>query len=408
MPKIFTIPLVEQASPTKMLGQYDYYSLVAPVATMPTDLPSYPNIREPNPKADVCKDIVYTLITAPEKFLQYNGGIVITAKSVRVYKEKGQHKIDIEILEPSEGYECYGICNGAHTLKGIELAHNRGVRPQIAFVSITIYSNFNDINTAKEIALKINTVTPIDKRSKINAAGGFDEIKSIINNLKTHENKPFSHIAYYQNQGEVEGDKYRHCSINHTFKLLNPLDYVKYNYNIPGKPHPKSLPTLTNKELKRMEKLMPLLADAFWIEKRLFEEINKYLKNQQTSSISSFAGINIGRKNDITKLIDGSIYGFKAIEALSTPIIATYRIMLQGNYEWIIPFKELREPLFLILWRRYQKELKELKIAGNTSSAAIQRNDKLWNNLCELAINYKTQLIEGTPNLVNVPQLVLR
>lgn len=408
MPKIFTIQVVESASAIKMLGQYDYYSLVAQVTTLPTNIPSYPNIREANPKAEVCKDMVMTLISTPERFIQYNDGITITAKSVKSYRKDGKHKIDIEILEPYEGYDCYGICNGAHTLKGIELAHNRGVKTDNAYVKLTIYSNFNDTNIAKEIALKINTVTPIDKRSKINAAGGFDSIKKSINNLETHDGKPFNHIAYYQNQGDVEGDKYKQCSINHVFKLVNPLDLIKYNYNIPGKPHPKTLPTLTSKELARMERLVPiLLQDAFWIEKRLFDEINKYLKNQQTKGVSTLTGVSMGKKNDVTKLIDGSLYGFKAIEGISTPIIAAYRVMLQGNYEWIVPFKQLREPLFQILWRRYQKELKELKIAGATTSAAIQKNDKIWNNLCELAINYRSTLIEGTPQLINVPQLVL-
>lgn len=63
--------------------------------------------------------------------------------------------------------------------------------------------------------------------------------------------------------------------------------------------------------------------------------------------------------------------------------------MLDNNYEWIAPFEQFSEPLFQLLWKRYLKELKDLKLRNKNSGNAIQRSDKLWNNLCVIAITYQ-------------------
>lgn len=405
MPKIFTIPVTKEPVKEKMLG-YDYYSLVVPVATLPTDIPGYPNVRQANPKASICDEIFHTLIATPENFIQYNRGIAITAKSARGYKEKGQYKIDIEILEPSEGYDCYGVCNGGHTLKAIEKAQSKKLNLEDANVTLVIYAEIENEQNAKNIALYSNTSMPVDRRSKVHAAGGFDEMKAFCNQHKTLEGKSFSHISYYQN---AEDDKHKQCSANHILKIINSLDCKKFNHAIPGTPHPKGISSMSAKQIEHLNGLLPLLPYAFWIEKRLYNEIDKHLKSQQMNGISTLASVSINKKGDFTKLADGSTYGFKASETIALPIVAAYRVLLHSNYEWMLPFEQFREPLFQLLCKRFFKELKDLKLNGNNSGIAIQRCDKLWNNLCGISIGYRDELLlqSQQKDEIRIAELVL-
>ena len=160
MPRTFSIPILKQAEKIEMMGLYDYYSLVAPASTLPTDIPGYPNVREPNPKSPICKEIFHTLVATPERFMQFNRGVIIAVKSAKVHKKNGLYHVDIEILEPSEGYDCYGVCNGGHTLKAIELDPNHA-ESHLSLATIKFFHNWDfdgaETSLNKALSLSLNS-----------------------------------------------------------------------------------------------------------------------------------------------------------------------------------------------------------------------------------------------------------
>ena len=94
---------------------------LASVKDFPIDLPLTPNVREPNRKSSVYKQILDSLYAAPEKFADKHSGITISAHSV---KNLNDNELELEILEYSEGYAHYGVLNGGHTVLAFKTALN--------------------------------------------------------------------------------------------------------------------------------------------------------------------------------------------------------------------------------------------------------------------------------------------
>ncbi|WP_375513481.1 AIPR family protein [uncultured Nostoc sp.] len=357
----------------------------AHVDSFPIDLPLEPNIREPNRKSATYRQIFDSLTTQPEKFFSRHSGIVLCANKVKPTKTS----LELEVLEASEGGSD-GIINGAHTVLAFEQAKNYKYDLIQARVKVTIHIGLTE-ESAKDIALASNTTTPVDSRSKVNARGDYKFLKQYLADLEHKEDRKFR-IAYYQNQSGAPRNA--QCNVTHLLKLLYCLDRNKYNPDGNKRTkHPAgmSIPSnITDTERERLTALLPLLTHALWIEQRLYEIIQDYISNPRRKGANDLASIDIRK----TTLLPDSKYsfGFGAPTDLALPIIASYRVFLDKDYKWILPFNEFAEDFLQHLWTNYfRKYLVSEKTAGNTVGTKISRNQEIWESLYISAQSYLNQ-----------------
>ncbi|MBD2682984.1 MULTISPECIES: AIPR family protein [Nostoc] len=356
----------------------------ADVDSFPTDLPLEPNIREPNLKSSTYRQIFDSLTSEPEKFFQRNNGIVLCVNKV---KPKNKTELELEILQTNEGGND-GIINGGHSVSAFEQARKFKYDLTKARVKVTIHIGLSE-DEAKDIALASNTSAPVDARSKVNARGDYKFIKQFLGQLEMEEETKFR-IAYYQNQSGAP--KSPQCNVNHLIKLMNCLDRNKYNPNKSKGKHPpvSNNPSLSDAERQRLSKLLPLLPKGLWIEQRLFQIIEEHITNPRKKGTIDLASID-ARKS--TLLPDSRYsFGFGAPADIAMPIVAAYRVFLDENYNWIIPFDEFALDFLQHLWANYYKKyLVSEKLAGNTVGSKICRNPVIWDNLYVCAQSYLNQ-----------------
>ena len=388
MPKTYNLS-VENSFCLSSSSENKCIVALASVKDFPNDLPLTPNVREPNRKSSVYKQILDSLYAAPEKFADKHSGITISAHSVKHLNDK---ELELEILEYSEGYAHHGVLNGGHTVLAFKNALDYGYNLEKAFVKVIIYVGLNE-KSSKDIGLATNTSSPVDSRSRMNARGDYDFIKDYVNKLEK-EHKIKFRIAYYQNQSSAPKDS--HCSINHIYKIINCLDCIRYNPDNGKKngKHPKSLGRsgdISEPEKQRMGKLLHLLPQALWIEARLHEIIHSYISHPQRKGSNPLASIDT-RKN--TLLADSRYsFGFGTPGDLAIPVIAAYRVFLDNRYQWVLPFEEFREDLIQHLWKKHFLDyLKKEKIAGNPVGARLSRSTELWEDLYTSAAVYQNKL----------------
>ena len=359
----------------------------AHVDTFPTDLPLEPNIREPNCKSATYRKILDSVTTQPEKFFSRHSGITLCVNKVKPNKNKTL--LELEILEAREGGSD-GIINGGHTILAFESAKNYKYDLTQARVKVTIHIGLVE-DEAKDIALASNTTTPVDSRSKVNARGDYKFIKQYLAQLEIAEGRKFR-IAYYQNQSGAPRNA--QCNVNHLLKLINCLDRNRYNPEGNKRTkHPTgmSIPSqITDTERERLTALLPLFTHALWIEQRLYELIQEHISNPKRKGVNDLASIDTRK----TTLLPDSKYsfGFGAPTDLALPIISSYRVFLDQDYRWILPFNEFAEDFLQQLWTNYyRKYLVSEKTAGNTVGTKISRNQEIWESLYILAQSYLNQ-----------------
>jgi hypothetical protein len=382
MPKTWNIKIDNyfQANPNCIIA-------TAHVDSFPTDLPLEPNIREPNRKSATYRQVFDSLTTEPEKFFSRHSGIVLSANIAKPVKNKTE--LELEILEANEGGSD-GIINGGHTVLGFEQAKNYNYNLSQARVKVTIHIGLSE-DEAKDIALASNTTTPVDSRSKVNARGDYKFIKQYLAQLEQKEDRKFR-IAYYQNQSGAPRNA--QCNVTHLLKLINCLDRNRYNPDGNKRTkHPAGMSppsNITDTERERLTALLPLLSQALWIEQRLYEIIQDYISNPRRKGVNDLASIDIRK----TTLLPDSKYsfGFGAPTDLALPIIASYRVFLDKDYKWILPFNEFAEDFLQHLWTNYfRKYLVSEKTAGNTVGTKISRNQEIWESLYISAQSYLNQ-----------------
>ncbi|MGK7872364.1 MAG: pentapeptide repeat-containing protein, partial [Xenococcaceae cyanobacterium] len=247
-------------------------------------------------------------------------------------------------------------------------------------------------------ALAVNTANPVDTRSKLNALGRFDLLKAKVKEISESTGESWK-VSWYQNQESVS--KSRHCTATHLSNLLLHLDRIRYDFTTPGrKAHPNgnvsSSKFTSDAFFERQQELFPLLQDAFWIEKNLYELLAKHLDNPSIRGSSNLAAV---RTKGSICLLDGTYYGFTTPASFSLPIVAAYRVFLSEAppcNTWVVPFDEFCQPLLTKLWKWYSKELKREKANGNNSLTPIIRNPIVWSSVYTIADKMLRDLPDGS------------
>src|SRR5437867_9588668 len=93
-------------------GQRRKWVIVVAARDLPGDLPLDANARVPNViKNATCSEMRETLLTHPELFQIFNGGMVCTASSVEVRQEGNEQYVDAAFDQE----QLQGLVNGGHT-----------------------------------------------------------------------------------------------------------------------------------------------------------------------------------------------------------------------------------------------------------------------------------------------------
>ena len=98
-----------------------------------------------------------------------------------------------------------------------------------------------------------------------------------------------------------------------------------------------------------------LLPQGLWIERELYKLIEKYITHPAVKGNCHLASISLSGNS---LLVDGSAFGFKAPAVLSLPLIAAFRVFLDEDYQWTLPFDEFKTSVMNKMWERLRSELK--------------------------------------------------
>ncbi len=388
------VDFVEQYQSPSAHGLITTYFAVALVESLPTDLPLTPNLRRPNRRTEIFKQILNTLLVAPERFAERNNGIKITARGVEIGELDSQKGIWVDL---GDDRATGGVVNGGHTLAAIAAAKIEGAPLEAARVKVEILCGLGDVEVGVT-SLAVNTAAPVDTRSKLNALGRFEPLKALVKQIEAETGERWK-VSWYQNQEGV--NKSPHCSATHANDLLLVLDRIRFDFTSPGrKAHPNgttsSAKFSSEAFFERQQQLLPRLEDAFWLEKNLYKLVEKHLNHPSVRGGSNLAGV---RPTGSICLLDGTYFGFTTPVSFSLPVVAAYRAFLEEEApcnRWAVPIDEFGEPLLAELWKWYKQELRREKARGNNTFTPIIRNPILWSSLCVIATEMRRQ-IESTP-----------
>jgi hypothetical protein len=106
-------------------GTHKKWVLVAAARDLPRDLPLDANARVPNVvKNPTCSELRETLLTRPELFQVFNGGMVCTATAVEIRQEGNEQFVDASFDQE----QLQGIVNGGHTYGTLlQVVHDNAV-----------------------------------------------------------------------------------------------------------------------------------------------------------------------------------------------------------------------------------------------------------------------------------------
>src|SRR5262249_45888924 len=103
-------------------GTHRKWVLVVAARDLPRDLPLDANARVPNViKNPTCGEMRETLLTRPELFQIFNGGMVCTATAVDVKQEGNEQWVDVAFDQD----QLQGVVNGGHTYGPLLHVHSR-------------------------------------------------------------------------------------------------------------------------------------------------------------------------------------------------------------------------------------------------------------------------------------------
>jgi hypothetical protein len=149
------------------------------------------------------------------------------------------------------------------------------------------------------------------------------------------------------------------------------------------------------------------MKSLFFLRHKLFSLNSSYYSSSIALGLVRNAGIDI-RKN--TLLPDSRYsFGFGAPSDLALPIVASYRVFLDENYNWVIPFDEFAQEFLEYSWVHYRKYLISEKTLGNTVGTKICRSQEIWECMYILAQSYLNKYLTNklNPTSSERPKLML-
>ena len=168
------------------------------------------NLRDQNTECKTFKSIVDTLNDETKDFFRMNKGITIVCDKVELVSENM-----VRIILSDD--ELHGIVDGGHTYRAIH-DYGRNVKPNTQFVRVIVHEDVNTEEERANIALGLNSSTPVNATTFYNYLGYFDQIKEILDNCKI-----IPRISYRMNDIGIGV-----AEVISIMQLLNCKTYVPY------------------------------------------------------------------------------------------------------------------------------------------------------------------------------------
>lgn len=245
-------------------GTHKKWVLVVSAADLPRDLPLDANARVPNViKNQTCKEMRETLMTRPELFQIFNGGVVCTATAVDIKQEGSEQWVEVTFDQD----RLQGVVNGGHTYgcllhvihdhpiyaeskplkpvlaKDCKNDENSPLAPLIddeeklaeriakarerAIVQIELVAPVADADLLAQIARARNLSQSVDQTALQNLAGKYEEMKRVLRDAPPPFGKAFVEKVVWKTNQEVpeESTEVPVKTLIHLLALMNTRIY---------------------------------------------------------------------------------------------------------------------------------------------------------------------------------------
>ena len=362
------------------------WNLTVPITQIPKGLPFGPNARNASLDAKPAKAMLKTLAEEPEKFILYNGGIMIIADQIAAPRVEGgdfnvRLKLNVPSTEDEGDFLGHGVLNGGHTYKAlIHALHGKHKRGES-------YPNLSRAYVQLSVAVGINEdeIASISRARNLSLSVPLYALKNLAQDWKPIEEalpKEYrQNVLFKPNEdGEFEGKaNYNVTDLIRRLALLNNnlFDFRQDKHPIKAYASPGSLVQGWKEE--DYKEVTPLLKDILWLEQKIMEqhvEVNGTGATGKKVVISKVSGCSGKAK----KLITGKEIPLTIGDIFYMPILAAFRVLIKDG-QWTKPVDTLWEEwgpkLVDKLWDTYKNE-------GRNSASAFARSKSTWSTLTNL------------------------
>jgi hypothetical protein len=310
------------------------------IADLPADLSLDPNARRADDNSRVAKQIAETLREQPENFWKLNSGIQMTARDVEV---RDGRTVVIELFDPEDDADTTadGVINGGHTYAVIkrvrreleERALAKGTDPAgaqeklraflDAVVRVEILTGIEQRELAN-ISRARNTGAEVKKVSLQNLKRLFDPIKDALGN-------EVKNCGFCENDIEpVPGKTYQ---VTDLIRLMTLFNNQLYPYQ---SKHPVQCYTASGRLADKWETeadsyrpLVPMLTRLM----RLFDKGYVLVDAVQAKQRGRRRN-GLDKKEHVTLPFTGAETDYKISAAFVYPLVASLRVLLDGQNRW--------------------------------------------------------------------------
>lgn len=370
------------------------WNLTIPITELPEGLPFGPNARNANLDAKPAKAMLKTLAEEPEKFILYNGGIMIIADQIAASRVEGgdfniRMKLNVPSTEDEGDFLGHGVLNGGHTYKALMHAlhgkHKRGES----------YPNLSRAYVQVSVAVGISEheIANISRARNLSLSVPLYALKNLAQDWKPIEEalpKEYrQNVLFKPNEdGEFEGKAdYDVTDLIRRLALLNNnlFDFRQDKHPIKAYASPGSLVQGWKEE--DYKDVIPLLKDILWLEQKIMEQhvaVNGTGVTGKKVVISKVSGCSGKRM----KLITGTTIDLTIGDIFYMPILAAFRVLIKDG-QWTQRVDTLWEEwgpkLVDKLWDTYKNE-------GRNSASAFARSKSTWSTLTNLVAMHFVQI----------------
>lgn len=327
-------------------GSTEIWNLTVSASEIPDGLPYGPNARNASLSAKPAKAMLKTLKNEPEKFILYNGGIMLIADKISAKRiDGGDFKVQIELTVPTtedEGdFLGHGVLNGGHTYKVLMHALYGQHKPKESYP--TISTAFVQVSVA--VGIEEDEISQISHARNLSlsvpvyALKNLDHIWQPIEAALPQEYR--RNVVFKPNEdGEFdEKAEYDVTDLVRRLALLNNKLFDFRQDKHPIKAYQSRGSLVQSWKEEDYQEIIPLLKDILWLEEQIIkkhEEIN---------------GKGAGKKIVISKVSGCKAKPMKLITGYETtqltlgdiffmPILAAFRVFVKDGH-WIKPVDEL-------------------------------------------------------------------
>jgi hypothetical protein len=406
-------------------GTYNKWVLVVAAQDLPRDLPLDANARVPNViKNPTCKEMRETLLTHPELFQIFNGGVVCTATAVDVCQEGKEQWVDVAFDQEDK---LQGIVNGGHTygcllhvihdhpiyaegmpLKTVlakkdkvgedpnlgaliedeeQLAQRIAKARERALVQLELVAPVSDPDLLAQIARARNLSQGVEQTALQNLAGKYEEMKKVLREAPPPFGLHFLERVIWKTNQEVpeenEGVEVPVKTLIHLLALMNTRLYP------PGSKVANEVYTRSGVVVREFgdsegedsvfyDKLTQLLPDLI----RLYDHIYQTLPETNSTfpwADGKPAGERKQRKKTCLTPLLGRTCSSKVSGAFVWPVFSAFRQLLEEDgsglrfkTDPIALFEEKKAELSYTITAAFENQGRVVQQVGKTEGAWIR------------------------------------